>query len=124
MAKLTLGKGARQAKPAQVIHPPQIQYVEVIKEVPVEVVREVIKEVKVPVEVLKETTKEVRVEVPVEKVIEIIVEKPVIQEKLVEKLVTETKIEYLDRIVPRYKIPVWCYVIMALEGLLLIITNI
>lgn len=78
---------------------------EIIKEVPVEVIKEVVKEVKVevPVEVVKEVIKEVKVEVPVEviKEVPVLVEpKPVIGPKPGENPVDEKQPEMSDPLPP------------------------
>jgi hypothetical protein len=74
---------------------------EIIKEVPVEVIKEVIKEV--PVEVIKEVIKEV----PVEVIKEVIVEKEVIKEVPVDKeVIREVPVEVIREVIKEVPVEV------------------
>jgi len=90
-----------------------IKEVEVIKEVPVEVVREVIKEV--PVEVIKEVIKEVQVEVvrevvkevPVEVIKEVIKEVPVeVIREVIKEVIKEVPVEVVREVIKEVPVEV------------------
>lgn len=87
MGRVILKNSSSEQIPVKATPLPGVTYVDVIKEVPVEVIKEV--RVEVPVEVVKE----IRVEVPVEVIktvmievpIEVVKEVPVLIEKVIEK---------------------------------------
>ena len=97
------------AVPMKEAPPPReiVREVEVIKEVPVEVIREVIKEV--PVEVIKEVIKEVIVEkevikeVPVEKIVEIIKEVPV---EVIREVIKEIPVDVVREVIKEVPVEV------------------
>jgi hypothetical protein len=91
------------AVPMKEAPPPIIKEVEVIKEVPVEVIKEVIKEV--PVEVVKEVEviKEVIKEVPVEVIKEVIKEVPV---DVIREVIKEVPVEVIREVIKEVPVEV------------------
>jgi hypothetical protein len=124
MAKLSLNKSNKSlVQPKAVLEPIVIEK---------EVIKEVIKEVRVEIPVIQTVTVEkivekivnVPVEVKVQEVVEVIKEVPVEVIKVVKEPVYVTSVEYIDKIKVHYKIPAWAKLLIIVEGLMLLITNI